>query len=79
MICIGLLDHAQETFPAGDVNSFPFGIIVNVVGIVHTRQARNRRASIRVERYESSRLSGNYENSAIGFIERHRVVTFCVF
>jgi hypothetical protein len=53
---------------------FSSRVIVEIVGVVHTMDARNRRTAVCVKSYELCGPSRHYEDSMISFIQRHRVV-----
>ncbi len=46
MICIGLLDYADEALASGNVDTFSASVIVQIVRVVHARDARNHRAAV---------------------------------
>jgi hypothetical protein len=79
MIRVRLLDNADEALASGNINPFSPGVILQIIGVVHTRDARNCRTAVCVECYELCRPSRNYEDSAISFIECHRVVELPIF
>ena len=79
MICVRLLDNADEALASGNINPFSPGVIVQIIGVVHTRDARNRRSAVCVDCYELCRSSRHYEDSVISFIQCHRVVGFPIF
>ena len=55
MICIRLLDHCDEAFSSGNVDTLSPGVIVDIIRVIDARDARNYRTGFCVDGYELCR------------------------
>ena len=60
MIWVGLLDDGDEALTARDIDTFTTGVIVQIIGVVHTWDAGDNRAAIGVQHYKLRWLSGHH-------------------
>ena len=70
MIRVSLFDDTDEALASGNIDTFSACVEVQVVGVAHTRNTRNRRTAIRVQHYELRWFSGHYKEATVGFVQR---------
>src|SRR6267154_5384932 len=74
MVRIILLEHADKSLAADDVNAFARSVKKNVVAFTGCAQASNLLTAFRVKDNHHRRLAGDGEESMIRFVQCHGVV-----
>src|SRR5260370_23205212 len=75
VIGVNLLDDAHEPLSSKCINTFPAGVVIDIVRIGDTGHASDRCPTLCIQHDDLRRLSRHHEKAMIGFVECHRIVS----
>src|ERR1043165_8877012 len=77
VICILLFEHRDRPIASARIDSFSTLVVEHVVAVAHRRELLNNISVVGIEDEQSSGHASNHKQSAIAFVECHRIVSEC--